>query len=198
MIATGPLTNIGGMITSIPGTASRISGITFMGGTIHEPGNISAGAEFNMYADPANAEKVLNCAIPKTMVGLDVTRRIVLKPDMLIPDLESMKHPNGELLAQMIKYYLGFHRRMRGLDGCYLHDPLAVAVAVDESLVDIEEMHLEIETAGEFTRGMITPDLAPDSGTDVNCRVCMGVDSDRFFDFFITRILNFLRNRWNA
>jgi inosine-uridine nucleoside N-ribohydrolase len=59
-----------------------------------------------------------------------------------------------------------------------LHDPLAVAVAIDPSLVKWEAVRLAVGPDGETQR----------AGGAPNCRVAKGVDRDRFIRLFLDRL----------
>jgi inosine-uridine nucleoside N-ribohydrolase len=48
-----------------------------------------------------------------------------------------------------------FYEPRVGSEVFYLHDPLAIGLALDRSLVETQRMSVDIETRGEFTRGMV-------------------------------------------
>ncbi len=78
VVATGPLTNIAVALILDPGFARRVARLVFMGGAARVPGNVTAVAEFNVWADPDAADIVMASGIPFTMVGLDVTHQAPL------------------------------------------------------------------------------------------------------------------------
>ena len=61
-----------------PDIASRVAGISFMGGGLY--GNRTATAEFNIWADPEAAAIVLAYGGPLIMAGLDVTHQFQATP----------------------------------------------------------------------------------------------------------------------
>ena len=85
-----------------------------------------------------------------------------------------------------------------------MYDPSAVAVAIDSTLVKVQEMHVDVETRGEFTRGetignrhgevegnVLHGDRYIIEGVDKvtpNAKVCVDVDADRFLQLFVSRI----------
>ena len=77
---------------------------------------------------------------------------------------------------------MAFHNKTRGVDGCFLHDPLALGVAIDSSFVEIEEVYLDVTTSESEVRGK-TFETSPDRGHPA--RICTRVDADRFLDFFL-------------
>lgn len=74
-------------------------------------------------------------------------------------------------------------------EGIVLHDPLAVGVALDSSLVRREPMALAVETCGALTAGMAVADLRRRCGEVPTADVCVGVDTDRFLRLFTERVL---------
>jgi len=81
-----------------------------------------------------------------------------------------------------------FYKEVVGIDGCGMHDPLAVAVAMDKSLVKTRRLFVAVETKGEYTSGETVADLRGSKEGAVNppnMDVCVEVDSDRFMQSFI-------------
>ena len=90
----------------------------------------------------------------------------------------------GAAMMEIVRFYLDFYKSVRpDIAGCPLHDPLAVAVAEDPSLVKFEPMQLDVELAGEITRGQLIADRR--SGVSPNVDVAMEVDLDRFAPRFV-------------
>ena len=58
-----------------------------------------------------------------------------------------------------------------------MHDPLAVAVALDPTLVRLRMAPVDVETRGELTRGLTLADFRGETG---RLGVAMEVDSARF------------------
>jgi inosine-uridine nucleoside N-ribohydrolase len=56
IVAIGPLTNIARAIMADPTFPSKVKEIAYMGGSFYLPGNSSASAEFNWWADPDAAK----------------------------------------------------------------------------------------------------------------------------------------------
>ena len=79
--AVGPLTNIALLLRVFPEAAARIGRLVVMGGSAARGGNVTAAAEFNVWADPEAAQAVLTSALPTLLVGLDVTLPTVLDED---------------------------------------------------------------------------------------------------------------------
>ena len=84
-----------------------------------------------MASDPEAADAVLRSGRKLTMVGLDVTHRVVLtRRD--IAGWTGSGTMAGCAFASMVEHYIGsYEMNASYLGGCALHDPLAVAVAID-------------------------------------------------------------------
>ncbi len=81
------------------------------------------------------------------------------------PDLDEVcapapDSPLGQLIEGATSFYMDFYAAVVGEDGCRLHDPLAVAVAIDPSLARLETTRVEVETEGRWTTGETVADLA--------------------------------------
>jgi purine nucleosidase/pyrimidine-specific ribonucleoside hydrolase len=190
LIATGPLTNVARAMQKDPATMVRVKEIIFMGGAVYVPGNIPPGAaEFNMFVDPHAAEVVLGFPVPLIMVPLDVTHEVKLMRTVV--EQECGSHPAAipRFLAQATRRYMQFYRDDQGHDGCYLHDPLAVGVAIDPSFVTTEWLRIYMETEGKVTAGMTLPFRHPTRDAAKrdapNVTVCTTVDAARFLQFFL-------------
>lgn len=98
-----------------------------------------------------------------------------------------------KFIVNATRKYMVFYRDDQGHDGCYLHDPLAVGVAIDPSYVKAEEMRIYVETEGKVTCGMTMPFRHPMLKKEPpNVSVCLEVDHKRFLRDFL-RIVK--RNR---
>ncbi|MFQ5875017.1 MAG: nucleoside hydrolase, partial [Dehalococcoidia bacterium] len=92
-------------------------------------------------------------------------------------------------VVECSRKYMDFHREEEGFDGAYLHDPLAVGVVVDPSLVRTESVRIYVETREGLTRGMTVPFRRVGRVEEPpNCRTTTAVDSERFLRLFLERI----------
>jgi len=190
IIATSPLTNIARAIQKDPVSMAKAKEIIFMGGAVNVPGNIPPGAaEFNAFVDPHAVEVVLDFCLPVTMVPLDVTHEVKFTREIAQDELGSLKDRFPKFILDATRKYMDFYRDDQGYDGCYLHDPLAIGVAIDPSFVKTEEMKIYVETEGKITSGMTLPFRHPKKMKDPpNCRICTEVRATNFLDFFLKRI----------
>ena len=74
LVCLGPLSNIAAAVLRAPEIAEAVERVVIMGGTgVHGPGNVSAMAEFNFWADPEAAAIVTASGMPLEFVGWDIS-----------------------------------------------------------------------------------------------------------------------------
>jgi inosine-uridine nucleoside N-ribohydrolase len=146
-----------------------------MGGAVWERGNVTATAEFNMYADPDAAREIVHSGVPLTLVGLDVTHKVVFTRERLESVIAGRAGLRARFLRCICDRMFAFYRRRLGRDIFFLHDPLAVGVALDRSLVETQPMSIA--------------ERRPWVQNSANVDVCAGVDAARFLDLFCERVI---------
>ena len=153
-----------------------------MGGALSVPGNVSPAAEANISQDPQSSNTVYQTAENMTMVGLDVT----MQTQLTRAEADSWRGtPAGDAFADMAGYYIdAYQENNPHMDGCALHDPLAVAVALEPDLVDCLILPLQVDTEGPT----VGRTIGRWDGPDVETRVAVGVDVDRFVPDFIDKL----------
>src|SRR5713226_7757279 len=150
LVPIGPLTNIALAIEKDPSIVPLVKEVVIMGGSI-SGGNVNAAAEANIYNDPEAAQIVFRAGWPLTMVGLDVGDKTLLSPKYL-EQLSQTHGPMNDFIYQVAHYLIDLSAQF-GFSGTPMYDPLAVGVAIDATLVKAPEMHVDVESRGEFTRG---------------------------------------------
>ena len=139
LIAIGPLTNIATAFRDDAELPSLIPSLTIMGGSL-SGGNISPAAEFNIYVDPEAAHLVFHSGVPLTMVGLDVTRRAMLREED-IQRLEASKKPEGRAAGKIARASMNNVRRLSAISGPAMHDSLAVGTFLNPGVVKLEDLY---------------------------------------------------------
>lgn len=177
LIALGPLTNVALALERDARALRRLARLVIMGGAIDVPGNVTPAAEFNIHVDPDAAARVLAAGLPVDLVPLDATRQAVLSRAELEQALSGRPGPLARRIAGFTQR--GFTvDRARGTAGMVLHDPVAVAAALDPGLVGWEETRLQIGSDGATRR----------AAGPVNCRFARTVDVARFLALFLDRL----------
>ena len=147
LVALGPLTNLAIALNVEPALTSLVKSVVIMGGAFTVPGNTTASAEFNILVDPEAAAQVFAAPwIELIAVGLDVTEQVALTGrDWQEAQQPPALPPTAALFAEVGRFAF----QTLGRDRFALHDPLAVAVARNPGLVEVEEARVEVETSGE-------------------------------------------------
>ena len=159
LVAVGPLTNIALALRADPELPSRLGGFTIMGGGAHV-GNVTSVAEFNVWADPEAAAIVFREFPMTTMVGLDVTHRVLMRP----ADRDRLRAAGGPaagLAADLLDFAVARAGEIAGRDGAPIHDASAVMAVVRPDLFRGDERPVDVELAGTLTRGMTVVDERP-------------------------------------
>ena len=97
-------------------------------------------------------------------------------------------NPVIRFLADALRWYYEFHERYDGFYGAFIHDPLAVAAAIDPRLITTESFYVDVETRGELTTGMTVADRRRLTGKPPNVDVASTAEIDTFLDRLIERI----------
>jgi len=183
LIPTGPLTNVGMLLKRYPEVESSLDRIVLMGGGMAD-GNITPAAEFNIHVDPEAAALVFDADVPVTMVGLDATRAARLPADEFgtVRDLGSAV---AGVVADLLEFFLEFHREEFGWDGVPIHDACAVAEVIDPGVVETAAMNVAVETGGGPADGETVCDRRGTTGREPNARVATGIDRERFLDLLL-------------
>ncbi len=179
----GPLTNFALALELDPGIASKVKGVTVMGGSLDEGGNVTPHAEANIYQDPHAADLVFAADWNITMIGLDVTHQVICSPNhfaQLALDAPKL----GGFLNEAAQFYFQFHRKVDGIDGCHMHDPTAVISIVDPELFSIDETPLQVILDGEE----LGKTIRSENGNRPNVSVAMGIDVDAVRNRFLETI----------
>lgn len=192
VIALGPLTNLAHLVQKNAKAFDQIEEIVSMGGSYKSHGNCSPVAEYNYWEDPEAAKMVFErlAKINKRihMIGLDVTRKIVLTPTLL-EFMERLNQKQGSFIRKITKFYFDFHWQWEHIIGCVINDPLAVAYFTDRSLCSGFNAYTDIETDG-ITRGQSVVDSYGYYRKKANARILTQVEAKNFFVFFLERILD--------
>lgn len=190
LVSIGPMTNIAQAVELDVDAMRNIDRIIQMGGVFYGYGNTSTFTEFNIFADPGAADTVLKSGVKVQFIPLDVTEKIFMPRNILSTLLNSSKEMSGELkklVGQSTSYYIGYHRQEEKLDGCFLHDPVAVAAAVNPSWFRFVDAYVSIETSGTLTSGMTLADLRK-KPRRINSQIALEVDAIGFLQDFTKKV----------
>ena len=186
LVATGPLTNIALFLKLYPELKSNVAEIVFMGGSASR-GNRTPYAEFNIWMDPEAADVVVKSGLPLTMCGLDVTHQALVTSE-IFARLEALSHPISETISGLLQFFASTYRDVFEMPDPPLHDPVAVALLIDRSVVKTRRANVEIELNGKFTRGATVVDIYNRSGAPANTDVALELDFEKFWNLILDSI----------
>ena len=210
LVAVGPLTNVAIALQLEPSLPTLLRGLVIMGGAYRIPGNTGPTTEWNAQWDPEATKGVFDAfgaadvqAAREAMglparplaLGLDVTEKAKLTPshlgamaarcgdDPVAPRLPVMRY-----LADALRFYMEFHSRYDGFYGAFIHDPLALAAALDPALVRAQALTVDVELAGRLTAGETVTDWRHVWGRPPTLDVVVEADATAFLDRFVERV----------
>lgn len=191
IIALGPMTNLARLFLKRPDLIEQIEELVSMGGSFKSHGNCSPVAEYNYWCDPHGAA-VCYDAFAKAgkkihMIGLDVTRKIVLTPNIL-EYICRLDPRNGEFIRRITGFYMDFHWEYEGIIGCVINDPLAVAYFIDRDMCAGFDSFAAVETEG-ISIGQTVVDSMNFWKKEPNSHILTETDSKKFMRFFLSRVL---------
>jgi purine nucleosidase len=152
LVPVGPYTNIGLAVRKEPRIVERVKRVIAMGGS-YTRGNITPGAEFNIYGDPEAADIVFSSDWDVTMVGLDLTHQA-----LATPGLQARVRAIGGSIAKFVLDIWEFidttHGGLLQIPYPAIHDACCVAALIDPNIFTTEKADIRIELAGRWTKGM--------------------------------------------
>ncbi len=150
ILSLGPMTNLALAVRLDPSIVLLTREVVVMGGSF----NIQDPApEFNVRCDPEAAQIIISAGWNVHILGLDITRRVHFSRQ----DFSSLPdgNPAVELLRSQAPSWID---RMEAMgweqNGCALHDAVAAAYLVDDSIFRTEDMNIRVELLDPHHRGL--------------------------------------------
>ena len=188
LVAVGPLGNLALALAIEPRLPQLLREVILMGGTVLEPGNVSAVAEANIANDPHAAEQVFAAAWRLTMVGLDVTHRVILPLSMFKKIADEQQHPATSTLHKAVGFYADFYSglypHVARIHGCFGHDVLAFIYLVRPDLFTLARGSISVLTEGPLqgqtvlSSSYVAKATPMDRSSVCLSQACMEVDAD--------------------
>lgn len=194
IVATGRMTNIALALQKEPELSKYVKKLVIMGGNVLAPGNSTPVAEANIYGDPDAADQVFQSDLDVTVVGLDVTMKTLLTYDQILCLDRHCKEENKPIvkfLKECLPLYMDFYRSSNHFfEACAMHDPLAMVVAIDPSVVTTQKFKARVECAECMCKGMIVTDRRVSSIEETKyVEFCMDVDANRAVNEMLSAFL---------
>ena len=192
LIAVGRLTNLALALALEPRLPTLVKEVVVMGGSASARGNVTPVAEANVWGDPHAADIVFAAPWGVTMVGLDVTTRVLMRDELLLR-MAGKDERVGGFLYRISRFYRRFHESTGVTGGFYVHDPSAVAYVIDPSLFSTEKAHVRVVTEGIAVGQTIAvaapvPERWEAWRGRPEVKVCREVDAERLLRLFETTI----------
>jgi inosine-uridine nucleoside N-ribohydrolase len=189
LVAVGPLGNLSLALRLEPDLPRLLKQVILMGGTVLEPGNVSPVAEANIWNDPHAADQVFTAGWPLTMVGLDVTHRLVLPVTLFERIAAHQQHRATDTLHHAVAFYANFYgsrfQHVAAMHGCFGHDVLAFIYLVAPQLFQTQSGQIRVATDGVAQGQTILKRQAgidyPQAGWEAaipDSTACLGVDAE--------------------
>ena len=180
LVALAPLTNLALALRLDPSLPTRVARLVVMGGAVTGQGNTGkVPAEFNIGFDPEAAHVVFEAFPQFDLVDWEATLRYAFDEDEFDRWLAA-----GDARADFFGKVFGTARafnRSHGRRGVIAADALAMAVAIDPSIVTRSETrHVAVELDGRLTRGATVVDWADRLKRPANANIVLELDAARF------------------
>jgi purine nucleosidase len=223
LVTLGPLTNLAVALEREPSLPSLLAGWVLMGGAYRAPGNTTPTSEWNIHVDPHAAKaafagwSAIRSARLPLALGLDVTEQARFVPEHLrhlavragAQPLDAARlgaepaeavgsvaeNPVLRFIGDALRFYFEFHAKYDGFYGAFIHDPFAVAAAIDGSLVRAKSVFVDVEIGRGLAHGMTVADWRGLTRRPPNVDVAIEGDAERFLERFIERVGNLAESR---
>ncbi|PDQ36500.1 MAG: ribonucleoside hydrolase [Candidatus Lumbricidophila eiseniae] len=197
LVPVGPFTNIALAVRTEPRIVERVKKVVVMGGA-YTRGNVTPGAEFNIYVDPEAAEAVFRADWDVTMVGLDLTHQ-ALATDELQERVRAIGGQISDFVLAVWDFVGSTYQKQYGFDVPPVHDACCVAALIDPDLITTALADVHVELHGEWTKGTTVvnfrdiPGMNHTNGvalrqTDFRTSVALSLDWPKFADLVVDAI----------
>jgi inosine-uridine nucleoside N-ribohydrolase len=184
LAAIGPLTNVAQAIQADAGFVERLAGISVMGGST-AGGNVTAAAEFNIWADPEAADVVFRSGARIRLCGLNLTHQLKTSAKLL-DRIRQLATRRARLAEQIVEYLHGRMLEWTGEAAAALHDPCAVLAVTHPELFEFASRPIAVALEDPLTRGMTVVDERYSGRHGPHqVEVAYRIDAERAFDLLV-------------
>ncbi|BCW89753.1 Pyrimidine-specific ribonucleoside hydrolase RihA [Alphaproteobacteria bacterium SO-S41] len=186
LAVTGPATNVAMALVLEPRIAAKIAHIVVMGGARSAGGNITASAEFNIFADPHAAHVMLTAGCQVTMFGLDATYQVLTTPAR-VTALEAVATEAARASALLMRFSNELEVKPPRRAGSPLHDPCTIAWLLKSDLFVVSGAKVSVETNAGLAFGHTAVEFRADAD-EVNANWVIQADGQGVFDLIVDRL----------
>jgi len=149
LVTLGPVTSFARVLRANPDLVrEKVSRHIAMIGNIEAAGNQTRFSEFNAWCDPEALATVLAAEIPTEIIGLDVTRKLIVRAN----EVERLAQ-SSTWLHDALRFYVEFHRKQEGLDGAVVNDVLAIAYLLQPEVLTFSDLRISVDLGDGQSRG---------------------------------------------
>lgn len=183
----GPMTNLALAMRREPALAGRLATVVAMGGARREGGNITASAEFNIYADPHAADEVFASGCRMVVLGLDATHQVRATPER-VARVRAIDTAAARTVAELLDFSVDTERRFVGGDSPPMHDPCTIAWLLAPEAFTAVPVDLRVETASPLTMGHTAVEFRLKDPAAATVRWVTQVDAEAVFEVIFERL----------
>jgi ribosylpyrimidine nucleosidase len=187
VVTTGPMTNLAMAMRLCPDIVPKIKEIVLMGGS-YQLGNMTPAAEFNILVDADAAHVAFTSGRMLTMVGLDVTRKVLCLPSVM-ERMEKHQNSAGKLFVDLMRFFNMTQKEVFGWAGGPLHDPVTIAYLIDPTVLTTKTCFTQIDIRSEQSYGRTNCDIFNIFKKTPNSHVAVDIDVAKFWNIIETGIL---------
>ncbi|HXO85641.1 MAG TPA: nucleoside hydrolase [Gemmatimonadales bacterium] len=149
LVTLGPVTSLALVLRRNPDVVrEKVARHVAMIGNVEAAGNQTRFSEFNAWCDPEALATVLAAEIPTEMIGLDVTRKVIMKGN----EVERLAQ-HSPWLHDALRFYVEFHKKQEGLDGAVINDVLAIAYLMQPDVLTFSDLRISVDLDDGQRRG---------------------------------------------
>jgi purine nucleosidase/pyrimidine-specific ribonucleoside hydrolase len=111
----------------------------------------------------------------------------LVTPD-IFNELDKMNSKLSQIIIGLLKFFAKTYDEVFEMPDPPLHDPVAVALLIDRTVVKTRMVNVEVELSGTLTRGATVVDLHNRLGRKANCNVALELDRSKFWNLMLTAI----------
>lgn len=189
MVTTGPMTNLAMAMRMEPRIVSKIRRIVLMGGS-YTNGNVTPAAEFNIVADADAAHVCFSSGVPITMVGLDVTRKVLCYP-AVVERMALVNNRASRLFVDLMRHFCRAQKEVFGWEGGPLHDPVTIAALIDPTVLTTKAMNVQVDIRSVQSYGRTNCDYFGYLHLPATADVAVDIDVEKFWDIVEQGIRNY-------
>jgi purine nucleosidase len=191
LVALGPLTNVAMALLLDPSLGEMVKECVIMGGTIQGYGNVTAVAEYNIWADPEAAKIVFSSSLPITVVDWYISKTYASFTQPEIDTLRSIGTPLAQFCVDIQRAHAKFSREVAHTEGFVLADPIAMAIALDKSVAtEIRRFFVTVDTESSLCRGQTVVDHSGTMQQAPNVAAVISASREQFLQILHNAVAN--------